>query len=232
MESHQPIQDVGEVPRSTRMRYLDVPIMEPIEIDERLTIGRSLFGDWFADKLDQIRAVKFFSTLTFMSLIVAVILGYALLCIESLHVSVSAINSLRLVFRILFPLALFHNLSGFLRLVTGVVLTSIFSFDVLYLSAQTILFGWGWCYMYWDNSTLVMLSLLCMLSTINAIFSDSMNEMSRKHIRSVVLLGAAVIIFSVVVWKLSTDIALRHVVELPFGSWLRSMGYVAHHNSY
>ena len=208
------------------IRYLDVPVEEPIEIDERLTLGRSLFGDKLAEYLATVRKMKVFSAIVFASSLVIGVLGYVVFYFETFLVNSDTTIYLRWLFACIFPLAMFQIISTSLRLITKLLSRCLLSFDAMYLVGQIVLFAFSWCYIYRMDVELILFWVLCLLANLNTIFSDAMSEKSRQRTGGNFMLYVSVLnTFCVVVWKLSPDSAFHGSVELPGGKWLTNMGY-------
>ena len=172
-------QSLENVDEDQPIRYLDVVMEDPIEIDERLTLGRSLFGDKAADILATIRGMKMLSGATFISGIFVGMCGYAIFYFETFLIKTDVTVYLRWIFAFLFPLALFQSITSSLRLVTKMVLRSFVSFDAMYLSSQIFVYALGWWYIYRKDTELILLFVISLMGTLNTIFSDAMSEKSR-----------------------------------------------------
>ena len=218
-------QSLENVDEDQPIRYLDVVVEDPIEIDERLTLGRSLFGDQTADVIATIRGMKIFSAATYTSVNVVIMLGYVIVYLEMFLVTTDVSVYLRWIFACLFPLALFQLISSALRLVTKLVLRSLLSFDAIYLSSQVFLLELGLLYIYYKDVELVFLWAICFLVTLNTIFSDAMSEKSRQRTGGMLMLYSIVVnSFLIIVMKFSPDSAFHDSLELPGGKWLTNMG--------
>ena len=219
-------QSIVNVDDDQPIRYLDVVMEEPIEIDERLTLGRSLFGDKTAEILAKIRGMKMISGAMFICGNVATLIGYVILYLEMFSVKTQSTNYLRWIFACLFPMALFQGLSSIFRLITKMVLRILVSFDAMYLSSQAFLFTLVWCYIYHNDVVLILLVMLISTGTISNIFSDAMSEKSRQRVGGIFMIFLIVlIIFCIIVWKLSPESPFHDSVELPGGKWLINLGY-------
>ena len=208
------------------LRYLEVPIMEPIEIDERFTVALSMFGVAVADYLARLRSAPFVSPfLMFTSNLVAAV-GFSVFYLISFQSQSNVLALLRTILWIGLPLGFFHVVFGSTRLITSLLWKCIHSFDVMYLTVQLWLFGFGWWYMYRDDALLVLFMGFMMWTTQNLIFSDAMSEKSRQRAggKFMIFLIAALLFF-IVVWKLSPESAFHGVVELPGGEWMSHIGY-------
>lgn len=208
------------------IRYLDVPALEPIEIDERLTLGRSLFGDKFADLLAVIRTMKILSAIVFNVTNVSAIIGLTLFFFETFQVNAGAVVHLRWSFICLFPIAMFHLVCGALRMITTLFRKCLRSFDVLYLTAQAILYGAGWCFIFRTDIALVLYGVFSTTTTLNAVFSDAMSEKSRQRTGGATMILLCIVVsFSIIVWKLSPNSEFHSSFVLPGSQWLTDLGY-------
>ena len=220
------VQSVSNTQEDQPLRYLRVPLQEPLVIDKRLTLGRSLIGDGLADALSTMRSYKTFSTMLYAVNVLTVFVGLVVFAMVTMQTDTTAMKYLNIIFLIGAPFSLLHILSSLLRLITEVVQKCLHSFDVIYLLTMQLFFAIFMCYIYRKYPVVLIFGILATAASANITLTDAMSEKSRIRAGSSLMIFFILMnIFMMIVWKLSPESPLHESIELPGTFWLTGVGY-------